>query len=311
MKIAIVFFLALVAAVLCHDYPVISQNIIKEVNSDPKATWVAGENAVFKGKSLSQIRHMLGAFLVDKRTDQRQRYSVKVAPSFLPKEFDARTKWPTCIHKVRNQAQCGSCWAFSASEVLSDRFCIASKGQINKVLSPQDMVSCDSSNFACRGGYLEKAWEYLINKGIVTDSCFNYHSASGYVPKCPFPPEKCVDSSEEYKKYKAKGPIRQFADIQSIESDIVDFGPVQTGFRVYRDFFSYKSGVYSHKTGGFAGGHAVKIVGWGHDSKSGEEYWIVANSWGPTWGLDGFFWIKKGNNECDIEQQAIAGYASL
>jgi cathepsin B len=60
-----------------------------------------------------------------------------------PASFDARTQWPKCIHAIRDQQQCGSCWAFAASEAFSDRLCIESKGEINVIISPEDMVSCD------------------------------------------------------------------------------------------------------------------------------------------------------------------------
>ena len=64
-------------------------------------------------------------------------------------------------------------------------------------------------------------------------------------------------------------------------------GPVQTGFSVYQDFINYKSGVYQHTTGSFLGGHAVKIVGWGVENNV--PYWLVANSWDVTWGIDGMW----------------------
>ena len=64
-------------------------------------------------------------------------------------------------------------------------------------------------------------------------------------------------------------------------------GPCETHFYVYNDFFSYKSGVYKHKTGSKGGGHAVKMIGYGHEN--GLDYWLCANSWGEKWGMKGFF----------------------
>ena len=92
-------------------------------------------------------------------------------------------------------------------------------------------------------------------------------------------------------------------------------GPVTIGFEVYHDFMSYKSGIYHHnydledsQYGKFAPfeltNHAVLVVGWG-TSDMGDKYWIVKNSWGPEWGQDGFFWIKRGNDECGMESMAV------
>merc|ERR1712118_509053 len=82
----------------------------------------------------------------------------------IPAEFDARTQWPGLIHPIRNQQRCGSCWAFSATEVLSDRVAIAT-GKASPVLSPEDMVSCDTKDMGCSGGQLASAWDYLQSTG--------------------------------------------------------------------------------------------------------------------------------------------------
>ena len=79
---------------------------------------------------------------------------------------------------------------------------------------------------------------------------------------------------------------------------------METGFQVYKDFFSYKSGIYK-KTSPFwdyAGGHAVKIIGWGNEA--GTNYWIAANSWGPKWGENGFFKIAFG--QCGFDSDVYA-----
>jgi cathepsin B len=94
---------------------------------------------------------------------------------------------------------------------------------------------------------------------------------------------------------------------------------LQAAFDVYDDFFNYKSGVYQHTSGSLAGGHAVRIIGWGTENST--PYWLVANSWGRFWGLDGrasvrvetrifcagYFKILRGSNECGIEHGIVAG----
>ena len=69
-------------------------------------------------------------------------------------------------------------------------------------------------------------------------------------------------------------------------------GPVEAAFTVYEDFTKYKSGVYVHVTGAAIGGHAIKVIGWG--TENGVDYWLIANSWTTTWGMEGFFKIKRG-----------------
>ena len=84
-----------------------------------------------------------------------------------------------------------------------------------------------------------------------------------------------------------------------IQTELYNNGPMEGAFTVYEDFFSYKSGVYYHVSGGVAGGHAIKVIGWG--TENGLNYWLCANSWGTSWGLSGFFKIKQG--DCGINQQ--------
>jgi len=228
--------------------------------------------------------------------------------SDLPEEFDATKQWPDCVHPIRNQGKCGSCWAFASSEVLSDRFCIASQGKINVVLSPEDLVSCDYFDHGCNGGNPALSWVFLKYFGIVSDACKPYTSGTGEVEKCNLFSHKCNGEGQVYKKYKAaKLPTIMANQIDKIKRSLVEEGPVETGFMVYKDFMDYKSGVYRQTSKELLGGHAVKIVGYGVEN--GVEYWKVANSWGPTWGENGFFRIKIG--ECKFESMAIASTPSL
>lgn len=86
-------------------------------------------------------------------------------------------------------------------------------------------------------------------------------------------------------------------------------GPVEVLFFVYEDFRAYKGGVYKHTTGDLGGGHAVKMLGWGVEN--GEPYWLCANSWGTKFGMDGFFKILRGVNECGIENEITYGLPDL
>jgi len=94
---------------------------------------------------------------------------------------------------------------------------------------------------------------------------------------------------------------------ENIAQAIMEGGPVETGFTVYADFSNYVSGIYHYVTGSIEGGHAVRMVGWGVEN--GVKYWKVANSWNPYWGEKGHFRIKKGNNECGIENEVTASSA--
>ena len=213
-----------------------------------------------------------------------------------PESFDFRTQWPDCVGEIRNQASCGSCWAFSGAVAFQQRLCIAGGDKV--VLSPQDSVSCDKANLGCQGGYLPRTWNYYKTTGLVTENCFPYTSQKGTVEACI---TECKDGSE-WKKYKISD-YSSFRGVNAIRKEILENGPVQTGFTVYNDFMSYKSGIYKHVSGSALGGHAVIIIGWGVEE--GVEYWIAQNSWDKNWGENGYFRIKTG--ECGFDSNAYAG----
>lgn len=265
------------------------------------SSWVAGVNPFFENITFEEARPLLGTALshISAHLEELLPEGSYEGMGDIPDEFDARTKWPGLIHPIRDQQRCGSCWAFSASEVLSDRMAIA-QGKPSPVLSPEDMVSCDSGDMGCSGGQLANAWSYLQNTGIVTDSCFPYSAGSGDAPSCP---QKCADS-ESWSASKVKASkVYAIQGVENMQREIMTNGPIQVAFNVFKSFMSYKSGVYQKHWNEFLpeGGHAVKIVGWG--TEGGLDYWLVANSWNTIWGLDGFFKIKRGSDACGIESR--------
>jgi len=212
---------------------------------------------------------------------------------------------------------------------MSDRHCIASKGNEKPHLSADDMLACCATcGFGCQGGYPGAAWQYWVRSGVVTggqytthDGCMPYplapceHHTNGSLPACaaeeaPTPKceKKCQASySTEYSKDKHFGSKAYSVsrDVQAIQKEIMTNGPVEASYTVYEDFLSYKSGVYQHKAGSQLGGHAVRILGWGVENST--PYWLVANSWNSDWGDKGFFKIIRGKNDCGIESGINAG----
>lgn len=249
-------------------------------------------------------------YILNKETPQTVCDQLQLCPNTqfssapIPDNFDGRQVFGSCIHPVRNQEKCGSCWAFSASEVLSDRFCIFSKKSIDVILSPEDMVACDTQDHGCDGGMLNTAWDFLTSHGLVTDACMPYTSGDGTSGSCP---TTCADGSNIAQVYKAKSSRHVwsiFNNVAAIQQEVMN-GPVQAAFEVYQDFMGYKSGVYHHVSGSLLGGHAVEMVGWGVEN--GTPYWLIKNSWTDQWGDQGYFKILRGKNECGIEADIYAG----
>jgi len=303
--IAVIACLAMTVAAVDFTNPLVhDERLITYVNRFAK-TWTAGKNAVFEGKTRADAKRMLG--FKRPTPEMRATYPTKPLYAFeamadLPTNYSSVTQkdFAACqqLHRIRNQAQCGACWAFSTTEMIADRFCIATKTKTNTVLSPQFLLSCDQSDSDCEGGDFGTALAFVQKEGVVTNNCVPFQAQNGSDLPCP---TKCVDGSDFNLRYKVRKP-RQFQqnDIKGMQQSILNQGPIVAGFDVYDDFFNYKGGVYVHTAGSYAGGHAVKVVGWG-ETAAGVPYWIVANSWTVNWGIEGYFWILRGENECNFE----------
>jgi len=280
---------------VADDAVVLDEDLIDSIN-ERELGWKAAKNGRFEGMTMGEAKRLLGLRIPETGVSCTHLLSQRQATyENVPTEFDSRTAWPGYIHPIANQAQCGSCWAFAAAEVLSDRFAIFSNGSVNTVLSPQGLVSCDKKDLACNGGWPQYAADFLVSTGIPTEQCFPYSSGTGRVEACP---TKCKDgSTPQYYKYSSWDYC---IGVAAMEAAVSTYGPIAVSMAVYQDFFTYSSGIYKYTGGsGLAGYHAVKLVGYGAD------YWIVANSWGTTWGEAGFFRIAKGINNCGIELGAL------
>lgn len=200
----------------------------------------------------------------------------------LPINFDGRTVWGKCIHTSADQGSCNGCWAFGIVNHLSDRFCVQGK---DVILSVQDLLECTPGNKCCSGGYASNGYKYIMQTGLVADSCKRYRKTC----------TECRPSSCTH--YKCK-PNSMFwaSTIQQAKREIYNNGPIEAVFDVYDDFPYYAGGVYYRTSNKLLGVHTVEVLGWG--KQNGTEYWLCKNSWGSTWGDKGFFKIKLG--DCDV-----------
>ena len=302
-----------------HSY----EEIAQKVNS-LKTTWKATS---YK----RDFRPLLGTILgVDNLIPEKKFKNKKLN---LPENFDARDEYPNCdsIKEVRDQANCGSCWAFGAVEAMSDRICIKS-GQTDQTrVSAQNLLACcGNCGFGCDGGMPSYAWRYWQNTGIPTGglygdktTCQPYflppcdHHVDGSHGACPATVDTpdcktdCSDGNQgKYSEQMTHGASAySVSGEDNMMQEIYENGPVEGSFLVYEDFVTYQSGVYQHVTGEYLGGHAIKIIGWGVEN--GVKYWLCVNSWNEEWGEKGFFKILRGTNDCGIENNAYAGEPKL
>ncbi|XP_055354490.1 cathepsin B-like cysteine proteinase [Paramacrobiotus metropolitanus] len=311
-------------------------DVIQIVNTHPDKAWKA-EKTQFYGKKKHLTQRLGTKDLDDAEFAKLPKGTPRsVNRAALPAQFDARTRWPTCvsIKEVRDQGGCGSCWALSVAAALSDRICIKSPRQWTYAhISSQDFMTCCSKCGGCYGGYVEYAYEYFTNTGAVTGGEYTNNTAeqTGCRPySIPLqwdytitPPCTKSCQSSYYRNYQqdtyqgtswytvskvdAYGTVSDDTET-NIKTEIMTNGPVSCSMKVYEDFGTYKSGVYQHLTGAYLGSHAVKCLGWGVDAATNVPYWLAANSWGPGWGEGGFFRIRRGTNECNIEGRVNAGF---
>jgi cathepsin B len=316
-----------------NNYNPLSDEMIDHINS-LYGNWTAGRN-FHPETDMTFIRRMMGA-LKEPKSLKLPKLHHDLKGLVIPDEFDARTKWPACgsLKEIRDQGSCGSCWAFAATEAMTDRICIATKGKSKFRVSADNLVSCcgilSLCGFGCNGGFPSSAWRYWVSHGIVSggpygsnQGCQPYeippceHHVPGPRPNCTSgSTPKCVKHCEDsypipYKQDLSFG-LKSYSiarDASQIQTEIMKNGPVEAAMTVYDDFLLYKSGVYHHLRGIRLGGHAVKILGWGVENDT--PYWLVANSWNYDWGNGGFFKIKRGTNECGIENGICAGLPNV
>jgi C1A family cysteine protease/sugar lactone lactonase YvrE len=216
----------------------------------------------------------------------------------LPSTLDWRSNGGNYVTPARDQGSCGSCWAHADMGVLESKVLMRTgEAAAHLDLSEQVVVSCGDEN-ACAGGTLGGGAKFLINYGAPPESCYPYVSSNGICSdSCADWPRKSFRASEWYY---AAAPAAE--DLKAILNSL---GPVSVTMTAFEDFFSYKSGIYSHVAGNRVALHAVLLLGY-NDFR---RYFIGKNSWGAGWGESGFF--KVGYDAVGSDLQLGADTVAL
>jgi cathepsin B len=252
----------------------------------------------------------------------------------IPTSFDYRNHPRSeCLYPVIGQGFCGSCWAITASEMISSVKCLASEAEFLNPISTQDILSCvEADVYGCKGAFMSDALLTARNTGFVNESCVPYYNGNcgdlaehgtfcsiearqglRLVPTatCKATCENGVEKTRRkivkdvyWLNSGSSGRTSPSETARLIQEYIMTRGPVIAGIAVYPDFeeneWSDNGDVYIHKhdpTQRLLGGHAILLVGWGTQVlPNGKhiDYWIAKNSWGEGWGEQGYFKLARG-----------------
>jgi C1A family cysteine protease len=210
--------------------------------------------------------------------------------SVLPTSIDWRTSG--VVSEVRDQGQCGSCYSFSSTSTLESAVAIK-YGKLYD-LSEQQIVSCSLKygNLKCNGGYYSSAWDFNKENGQCSEADYPYTSGKGDGGNCI---SECKPvSGTQVKSYVDVVPSSDSALMTALTVEPVSIA-IEADTRSYQ---MYKSGVYTDFKGcGDTLDHAVVLVGYGSDTN--QDYYILRNSWGTSWGENGYMRIGRGSQYGD------------
>ncbi|XP_032075357.1 dipeptidyl peptidase 1 [Thamnophis elegans] len=288
---------------------VTNYDFVKAINAVQKS-WRATAYKEYDGLTLEDLVRRAGGLRSKTPRPKPAPHTSEILKeaSNLPESWDWRNMHGVnYVSPVRNQGSCGSCYAFASMGMLEARIRILTNNSQMSTLSPQQVVSCSEYSQGCDGGFPYLiAGKYLQDFGVVEEDCFPYKGMDS----------PCTPVNDCYHYYTSNyyyvGGFYGGCNEALMKLELIKHGPMAVAFEVYNDFMYYSGGIYHH-TGLMdpfnpfeLTNHAVLLVGYGSDPHSGEPFWIVKNSWGTSWGEEGYFRIRRGSDECAIESIAVA-----
>ncbi len=259
--------------------------------------WLAGESAITQ-LSAEEQDIMLGYVPSsdEPSLEEREKISLANVQDFesqavtaygYPSSYDLRSG--NFITPVKNQGGCGSCVAFGTCATIEGAYRkLYNKPNENINLSEAHLFYCiaKSQGRHCRNGWwVPPSLNATRDIGITAEACFPYTGGD----------QPCKLRSDCKNNLTKIGSWHDIKSTSDMKTWLSTKGPLVACYTVYSDFFSYRSGIYRHVSGAVRGGHAVSCVGY-NDS---QRYWIMKNSWGSSWGENGYFRIAYG--QCGID----------
>jgi len=216
--------------------------------------------------------------------------------SGFPQSWDCRDHG--LVSTVRSQGSCGSCWAFAVVGAVEGSWA-KEKGQLFR-LSEQELIDCDKSDGGCNGGGISSALTWVHNHhGLAKNTDYgvgHYHPSQG---TCHHKEEETVASLKRVRHVASKNE----ADLKRA---VHNAGPVAMSVHVNKKFKAYKSGIFNDPAcPKNSANHAMLTVGWKYSTKYKKTKWIVKNSWGKSWGQDGYIYLEYGKNVCGMAKSPL------
>jgi len=273
-----------------------SKHEIRRLNEEARESGLNTKFGITKFADLSKEEFKSKMMGYKKISDTQPIVATQHLNAPLPSSFDWRTKG--AVTPIKNQGQCGSCWAFSTTEGVESAWFLA-KHQLVQ-LSPQQIVSCDTSDDGCDGGDLPTAFQYVVQNGMETNAVYPYTSGGGDSGTCDYNSQDVVVHISGFKYATTTGNETQ------MQVAMIPNGPLSVCVDA-ETWQYYQGGVITHGCGDSLD-HCVQIVGW-NSYQGTTPYWIVRNSWGTDWGLKGYLWVERNKDECGISDEAT--YATI